>query len=163
MRAMDVVTSAAYAKMGGRLRERLVPKIIPMLTLIIYQERNMSTTDNAITTEVLQAFQSAWSKSTRDYAARRINSEHTLQAAVYHHLRSSLRDEYSIFTEAVIRLPDGTNEETSKSKVVVDLLVCHQEEIIAAVEIKYMPRSSPTIESVRKDVLSLSRVTNRKK
>ena len=104
------------------------------------KEKNMSASDNAITSEVLRAFQSAWSDSTKDYAARLINSEHTLQAAVYHHLRCTLRHEFSVFTEAVIRLPDGIAEETKKGKVIVDLLVCHQAEIVAAIEIKYTPR-----------------------
>jgi hypothetical protein len=123
----------------------------------------MNASDNAITSEVIRAFQSAWSKSTKDYAARLINSEHTLQAAVYHHLRCMLRHEFSVFTEAVIRLPDGVAEETKKGKVIVDLLVCYEAEIVAAIEIKYTPRGAPTIESARKDVLSLSRITNRRR
>jgi len=134
----------------------------PSCQTLCVKEKNINASDNAITSEVIRAFQSAWIESTKDYAARLINSEHTLQAAVYHHLRCTLRQDFSVFTETVIRLQDGVADETKKSKVIVDLLVCHQAEIVAAIEIKYTPRGAPTAESARKDVLSLSRIKNRR-
>jgi hypothetical protein len=121
----------------------------------------MKDLDNAITIEVIKAFQLAWNESIKDYTSRMINSEHTLQAAIYHHLRQSLRDGFQVFTEAVIYLPESVMNETGKSKVVIDLLVCHQQIIIAAIEIKYSPRSAPSVNSIKKDILSLSRITSR--
>ena len=122
----------------------------------------MAIVDTPTTTEFLLAFQKAWLNSTKDYAALRINSEHTLQAALYHHLRLALPDGFSIFTEAVIRLPEQTANETGKQKVVVDLLVSHARQIVAAIELKYTPRGRPAESAVKKDLLSLSRVTNRR-
>ena len=121
----------------------------------------MNTSDSVVTTEFIWAFNTAWRKSTKDYSDRIINSEHTLQSSVYHHLRSALRDDFRVFTEAVIQLPESVAAESEKRKIIVDLLVCYKKEIVAAIEIKYTPRGMPATDSVRKDILSLSRITNR--
>lgn len=122
----------------------------------------MPIIDTEDTDRVLRAFQSAWSWSISDYEQRRINSEHTLQSSIYHYLRASLPENYDVYTEAVIRLSEAATEMQSKRKVVVDLLVCLEREIIAAIELKYTPRGAPTLESLKKDVRSLSCITNRR-
>lgn len=115
--------------------------------------------DDATTTTVLRSFQQAWQASADDYALRRINSEHTLQASLYHHLRRGLADDFVVYTEAVVRLPKGALE---KSKFVLDLLICKGTEIIAGVELKYTPRAIPALDTLRKDVHSLSLLRNRR-
>jgi hypothetical protein len=122
----------------------------------------MSVIDTAVTEQVLRAFQSAWSKSIADYALRRLNAEHTLQSALYHHLRCELPADFNIYTEAVIRLSESAVEEAEKRKVVVDLLICDGTVIVAAIEIKFTPRGMPTIASLKKDVSSLSCISNRR-
>ena len=122
----------------------------------------MPIIDTEETTRALRAFQFAWLASIEDYQNRKVNSEHTLQSALYHHLRSSLPDNYNVYTEAVIRLSERTADESARRKVVVDLLVCKEKEIIVAVELKYTPRGLPTLASLRKDVQSLSCISNRR-
>jgi hypothetical protein len=122
----------------------------------------MDTIDNPITTSVLVAFQKAWDQSTHDYAQRQLNGEHTLQAALYHYLRSELTDEYIVYSEAVVNWSEGSADDIQKRKVVIDLLICRQSEIIVGIELKFTPRGQPTAESLKKDVLSLSRISNRR-
>lgn len=121
---------------------------------------NMNPLDSVTTTTALMAFKQAWQKSTADYAQRKLNSEHTLQASIYHHLRQELPDDFVVYTEAVVRLPES--DLPGKKKVVLDLLICHGTEIIAAVELKYKPRGIPVSDALRKDIKSLSLIRNRR-
>jgi hypothetical protein len=122
----------------------------------------MPAVDTASTTVALQSFQAAWLKSIDDYAQRKLNSEHTLQAALYHHLLSALPPGFRVYTEAVIRLSESTVEESERRKVVVDVLVCEEAEVILAAELKFVPRGVPTLDALRKDVRTLSCITNRR-
>lgn len=120
----------------------------------------MSPLDNLSTTAALVAFSTAWNATLSDYVRRRLNGEHTLQSSLYHHLRRILDDQFVIYTEAVVQMPDSHTE--AKKKVVLDLLICHGTEIVVAVELKYTPRAIPTLESIRKDIKSLSMLRNRR-
>ena len=119
----------------------------------------MNEFDNATTTAALQSFKLAWQESVNDYERRRINSEHTLQASLYHHLRQCLADDFVVYTEAVVRLP---KTESQKSKVVLDLLICAGTEIIVGIELKYAPRAMPGLDGLSKDIRSLSLLRNRR-
>lgn len=124
----------------------------------------MNTYDTASTSLVLHAFKAAWIRCTTDYIERRINSEHCLQSSLYRHLLNELSShpEYKVFVETVILLSETAKDESPKKKVIVDLLVCENSEIVAAIELKYTPRATPKSETVTKDLTSLSHITNRK-
>jgi hypothetical protein len=113
-------------------------------------------------TAFVEAFSSAWEESIKDYVARRINSEHCLQASLYLHLRSLLPVGYRVFVEAVVRLGEAGSTDTGKSKVVVDLLIEHDGLVVGAVELKFTPRGEPTTDGVRKDLTSLAFLTSRR-
>ena len=121
----------------------------------------MTTRDTPSTSLVLFAFQLAWRRTIEDYEQRQINAEHCLQASLYRHLKNSLPSAFSVFSEAVVRLGENAINETGKQKVVIDLLVCEHRTIVAAIEIKYTPRGEPNPDNVRKDLTSLSHITNR--
>jgi hypothetical protein len=130
--------------------------------------------------DVLAAFRTAWSNAHKDYLDHRINSEHTLQAILYFHLRRTLDDachgskkRYRVFTEAVVQLPgtafpragaevaELSTAKSSKSKVLIDLVVCRGSTILVAIELKYRPLYGPPGKKQAKDILSLSHVTRR--
>ena len=123
----------------------------------------MPTRDTASTSLVLFAFQLAWRKTIEDYERRQINSEQCMQASLYRHLKNCLPASFSVFSEAVIRLGENAVSETNKQKVVVDLLICENTSIVAGIEIKYAPRGEPDPEKIRKDLTSLSHITNRRR
>lgn len=120
---------------------------------------NLDTTE---TTEFLEKLKAAWQASLKDYEGRRINGEHALQASMYRHLCDRLPATYRVFTEAVIRLSDAGVTETSKKKVVVDILIEHDLKVIGAIEIKFTPRGSAPDKHIRKDLTSLAFLTNRR-
>ena len=123
----------------------------------------MQLRDTPATTTALRAFQLAWQKVVDDYTQREINSEHCLQAALYRHLRNILPNSFKIYAEAVVRLSKNGKADTGKSNVVMDLLVCENITIVAAIELKYTPRTEPNAEKVKKDLTSLAHISNRKK
>ena len=114
------------------------------------------------TSFVLFTFQLAWRCVVEDYQNRQISSEQCLQSALYRHLKNSLPNAFSVFSEAVIHLSDNYVLENNKSKVVVDLLICEDSTIVAAEELKYTPRIEPNRANIRKDLTSLSHITNRR-
>jgi hypothetical protein len=120
----------------------------------------MSPLDSPNTVSALVAFKAAWQAALVDYAQRRLNGEHTLQSSLYYHLRRTLADDFVVFTEAVVRMPDSSTD--GKRKILLDLLICHGTEIIVAIELKYTPRGIPSPDSMRKDVKSLSFLRNRR-
>lgn len=116
---------------------------------------------------VYQAFEKAWIACCDDYDDARINAEHTLQAALYFHLRSRLESKkYVVLTELKGNLSDSQQTVSGKFKDVLDLVVARRIsdkkgrrfEILAAIELKYSPRSVPSDEAIRKDLTRLSRV-----
>ena len=121
-----------------------------------------SDLDTEETTVFLKALKAAWKKSLEDYKDRKINGEHTLQASMYRRLCNQLPATYSVFTEAVIRLRNAGVTETSKNKVVVDILIAHELMVIGAIEVKFTPRGSAPDKHIRKDLTSLAFLTNRR-
>ena len=80
------------------------------------------------------AFEKTWHESLIDYAQRRINSEKCLQASLYAGLRAKLSNEFRVFVEATIWLPDGKRQS-------IDLLICHGKLVVSAIELKYKPKA----------------------
>jgi hypothetical protein len=118
--------------------------------------------DTESTTLVSLIFIAAWRKCIDDYIERRINSEHCLQASLYRHLTNALPKQYSVYTEAVIKLSEATKAAEAKNVAVVDLLICEERTVIAAVEIKFTPRKTPKVSAVKKDLTSLASISNRR-
>ena len=104
-----------------------------------------------------------------DYDLRRVNSEHTLQANLYHHLLRLLppTGEYRVFTEVTMHAKRYESPSEGLRRV-IDLLVVHKSAgedlstVIAAIELKYIPRGVPGFESVQKDLESLELVSMRR-
>ena len=111
----------------------------------------------------LHGIRQAWSACCEDYSVRKLNSERSLQAAFYYHLRTALdQEDYRIFVEArvLLKSAEGSKEETDKS-IFIDTLVCSADkQVLVAVELKYTPRSRPGANAARKDFESLSRIRN---
>ncbi len=130
----------------------------------------MEKHDTPSTTKALKAFQSAWLECMTDYEQQRINSEGCLQAALYHHLICQLRNptesedhhEFNVYSEVRVKLSETALTESEKKKVIIDLVICKGLDIVVAIEVKYAPRKSPKADSVRKDLTSLSHITNRR-
>jgi hypothetical protein len=121
--------------------------------------------------KVYQAFEKAWSACRNDYDDGRVNAEHTLQAALYFHLRSGLDfEKYVVLTELKGNLSDSQKTVSGKFRDVLDLVVARRApkekggrlEILAAIELKYLPRSVPSNKAIRKDLINLSRVWRNK-
>jgi hypothetical protein len=122
--------------------------------------------DTPETAKFLDAFRMAWMSVISDYEKRWINGEHTMQASLYRHLldllvkpNSSSESSFRIFTEASVKL-DGLRE-----KKVIDLLVVYGEvmksTVIAAIELKFVPRDVPPRHKVKEDLTRLSELANR--
>ncbi|HET6424144.1 MAG TPA: hypothetical protein VFG20_10700 [Planctomycetaceae bacterium] len=99
----------------------------------------------------------AWLKCKKDYDARRINSERTLQAALWAHLTAILRKDpirkhQRLFLEPIFRVEAGT--------VYPDLVICNCRTIIGVVEIKYLPRARPKFS---KDLKTLAALASQRK
>lgn len=103
----------------------------------------------------MSAFTRAWKKSINDYQSRKINSERCLQASLYFHLRTALSTKYTIYVEALVLLP-------STEKVFVDMLICYQTVIVAAIELKYKPKMWPGKAEVAADLDKLSQLRSRR-
>lgn len=97
-----------------------------------------------------------------DYVQRRINGEHGLQSSLYFHLRRLLRPNFRVFPEAVVLLGQTGQDDLSKNRVVIDLLVELQGEVVGAVEIKFTPRGEARDLDIQKDLTSLAFLTNRR-
>lgn len=89
----------------------------------------------------------AWSSIVdTEYAKQRVNSERSLQAALWARLSDSLPDFQRMFIEPRFSITsDG-------KRCVPDIVVCSRRRIIAVIEIKYRPRGDA---AYRKDVRSL--------
>jgi len=122
----------------------------------------LSDLDTPDTTEFLHVFRLAWQETVKDYSARRINGEHGLQASLYRHLLAQLPQRFRVFVEAVVRLGDTGVSDTSKKRVVVDLLIEANCKVVGAIEIKFTPRGQANDLAIRKDLTSLAFLTSRR-
>lgn len=125
----------------------------------------MSRTPSPLVQRALHGIRQAWTACCEDYSVRKLNSERSLQAAFYYHLRTALgleSHDYRIFVEArvLLRAARGDGEAMEKS-IFIDTLVCSADkQVLVAVELKYTPRSKPGTNAARKDLESLSRMRN---
>ncbi len=101
------------------------------------------------------AFIESWHETLHDYAQRRINSEKCLQASLYAGLRTRLKGDYRVFVEATIWLPDGSHQ-------AIDLLVCHNNDIVGAIELKYKPKMKIHRIGMYSDIGKLLNLRNRR-
>lgn len=118
-----------------------------------------SKLDTPETVAFLKAFHLAWRAFVKDYDERLINGEHTMQASLYRHLLALLPNTgFRVFTEAKVAVEGEPRY--------IDMLVVHgkllESTVIAAIELKFSPRSVPAIPDVKKDLVSLSLIANRK-
>jgi hypothetical protein len=121
----------------------------------------MPTPSSIHTTKILEAFKTSWGASIKAYKEKRLNSERCLQANLFHFLTKNLGKEFQIFVEATVRIPqvDGTK---STKKVLVDTIVCCDDVVYAAIELKYSPKGQSRKTGIRKDLASLSHIKNRR-
>ncbi len=85
-----------------------------------------------------------------DYKNQRINSERSLQAALWAHLyNNNLPENMRLFIEPTIHL-------NGNEKIRPDIVVCNKKNIISIIEIKYIPRGNPKHE---KDINSLAKIS----
>jgi hypothetical protein len=87
----------------------------------------------------------------QDYLSQRINSERSLQAALWARLNQELPATRRLFIEPAIQLGD----DQSKKTMIPDIVVCNTREVIGILELKYMPRTSPRVE---KDIKNLATI-----
>lgn len=112
-------------------------------------------------TAILRAFASSWESCIKEYKARRINSERCLQAYLFHFLTKQLGNKFQIFVEATVRIPTDEGPNNYK-RVAIDTLICVDDVVYAAIELKYSPKGQSKESGIRKDLLSLSHVKNRR-
>lgn len=128
----------------------------------------ISTLNGNEAENVLVDVEDAWKAACADYDSRILNSERCLQASFYFHLRNNLnrRVGYVIFVEATVTLPHIAEDEGASlgaragRRIAIDTLVCKDNRILIAIELKYAPRGFPSRDGIRKDLLSLSRIRN---
>lgn len=101
------------------------------------------------------AFIESWHDTLHDYAQRRINSEKCLQASLYAGLRARLEGDYRVFVEATIWPPEGSHQ-------AIDLLVCHNNDIVGAIELKYKPKTKINRIGMHSDINKLLKLRNRR-
>lgn len=119
----------------------------------------MKPADSEETDQILHALKTAWKATTKQYANRRINSERCLQAYLFLYLNRCLPEDYKVYVEATIRIPTGDAESAYK-RIAVDTLICRQDTIYAAIEIKFSPKAQSKLAGIRKDLQSLSAIKN---
>lgn len=74
-----------------------------------------------------------------DYCSQKINSERSLQASLWTHIYNHLPQNRRLFIEPSFRI--SSNGQTKR--LVPDIAICNSREVIAVVEIKYLPRGKP--------------------
>lgn len=122
----------------------------------------MAVLDSVESTHVLEAFQLAWRDAIKRYGERRVNSERCLQAYLFLYLNKRLSRDFRVFVEATIRVPTGADD-AKYTRIAIDTLICKNDSIYAAIELKFSPMGQPRPAGVRKDVQSLSAIKNRLK
>lgn len=96
----------------------------------------------------------AWKACEQDYNSHAINSERSLQAVFYFHLRRrfSKHLNMTVFVEPRFVLTSGS----SGSVAFPDLVVCDKTCIVAVVELKYQPRKVMTTANDLRKLISFS-------
>ena len=99
---------------------------------------------------IKKQFIAAWKDCIEnDYCNQKINSERSLQASLWSYLYNHLPNNRRLFIE-----PSFSLKLKGKTKnLYPDIVVCNSKEIIAVIEIKYLPRGKPKYE---KDIETLS-------
>lgn len=115
--------------------------------------------------QVLQGVRTAWEACCKDYGELALNSERCLQAAFYHHLRQTFPKGagFWICVEArvsVPQVPSDDGQPRPSRRVFIDTLVCRDDKVLLAIELKYKPRAAPGRAAVIKDLTSLSHMRN---
>ena len=121
----------------------------------------MAHADTEESSQILQAIKKAWRATIKRYSEHRINSERCLQAYLFLHLIRCLPTEYKIYVEATIRIPRD-EDKASYKRIAIDTLICKDQTIYAAIEIKFSPNGQSRRIGVRKDLQSLSAIKNRR-
>ena len=121
----------------------------------------MAHADTEESSQILQAIKKAWRATIKRYSEHRINSERCLQAYLFLHLIRCLPTEYKIYVEATIRIPRD-EDKASYKRIAIDTLICKDQTIYAAIEIKFSPKGQSRRIGVRKDLQSLSAIKNRR-
>lgn len=122
----------------------------------------MKNYDTESTTLFLRTFTAAWQKCIDDYESRRINSEHCLQASLYRHLANALPEKFIVYAEVPVKMSESSQTATTKETSKIDLLICEERAIIAAIELKFTPRGAPIEPKIKKDLTSLAYISNRR-
>ena len=87
-----------------------------------------------------------------DYSNQRINSERSLQASLWAHIYKRLPKNRRLFIEPSFSIKHrGQNR-----RLIPDIVICNTREVIAVIEIKYLPRGKPKYQ---KDLDSLGLVS----
>jgi len=84
-----------------------------------------------------------------DYKKQRINSERSLQSALWAHLYNDMPQNMRLFIEPTIKINGG-------KQITPDIVVCNKRNIISVLEIKYSPRVKPNFE---KDIRNLAAIS----
>jgi len=91
---------------------------------------------SGIQTQLVAAWQDC---ITSDYCSQRINSERSLQASLWAHIYNHLPNNRRLFIEPSFTI----SHKGQTKKLVPDIAICNSREVIAIVEIKYLPRGKP--------------------
>lgn len=83
-----------------------------------------------------------------DYSNQRINSERSLQASLWSQLNQRLGSNRRLFIEPGM----SARDHNEVKQVYPDIVVCNSREVIAVIELKYLPRKKP---DYRKDINTL--------
>lgn len=79
------------------------------------------------------------------YEEQLINSERSLQAAMWHELREQFKEQnkltYKIFIEPRLQLPGL--KKVKDSICIPDLVICNRDRVIGVIELKFKPRGLP--------------------
>ena len=102
----------------------------------------------------------AWQQAIEtNYQRQRINSERSLQAAVWSQLNTIFEDSTRrMFIEpGIVIHTTGVDGAITRTVRIPDMVVCNSREIIAVLELKYQPRVKPTYA---KDLATLAWISN---
>ena len=100
---------------------------------------------------------SAWRQCIEDdYCSQRINSERSLQASFWSHVNELLPKTRRLFIEPSLTI----RSRTGVKRIIPDIVICNTREVIAVVELKYLPRAQP---KYKKDIENLAIIARNRK
>ena len=91
-----------------------------------------------------------------DYLKQRINSERSLQASFWSQLNCKLPPTRRLFIEP----PMKVKTKNGIKRIIPDIVICNTKEVIAVIELKYLPRGQPKF---KKDIESLALISQKRK